>query len=127
MADSPAALELTFWRTLYRYLLSIVASLACGGAWTFLDLNFLHLGVLPTIITGVVALALGFFLMGYLWMALDLNRPLPPGVEESDRNTQLFILWIGIPLGVVAVCGFFALFAVVLAETVLRSGIPAAH
>ncbi|MFN2465610.1 MAG: hypothetical protein ABR598_05020 [Candidatus Dormibacteria bacterium] len=119
--------ELGFWRTLYRYLLSIVASLACGAAWYFFDIRVLHLGALAITFTGVLALALGFFLMGYLWLSLDVGRPAPEGVDEEERNTQLFLLWMGIPLGVVAVCGVFALVAVVLAGTVLRSGIPAAR
>ena len=124
MDEAPAALELTFWRTLYRYLLSIVASLACGGAWTFIDLNFLHLGVLPTIITGVLALALGFFLMGFLWLSLDLSRPVPEGVDEHDRSRQLAMLWWGIPLTVVGVCGVVMVLAVVVAGTVLNANIP---
>lgn len=122
--EAPPALELTFWRTLYRYLLSIVASLVCGAIWTFIDLNLLHLGVLPTIITGVIALALGFFLMGFMWLALEVNRPLPEGVDEQDRNTQLFVLWMGIPLAVVLVCGVVMVLAVIVAGTVLNANIP---
>jgi hypothetical protein len=128
--DNPALeeeqppLELGFWRTLYRYLLSIVASLAVGAAWWFLDTRVMHLSALAITFTGVLALALGFFLMGYLWLSIDLGRPVPDGVDADERNAQLFVLWLGIPLGVLAVCGVFALFAVLLAGTVLSSGIP---
>ncbi|GAC1331195.1 MAG: hypothetical protein NVSMB17_09090 [Candidatus Dormibacteria bacterium] len=80
--------------------------------------------MLATIVTGVIALALGFLLMGYLWMALDLNRPLPEGVDEHDRNLQLFMLWMGIPLAVVGVCAVVMILAVVVAGTVLNSNIP---
>jgi hypothetical protein len=133
VSDSPPveegrpALELGFWRTLYRYLLSIVASLACGAAWYFFDIKVMHLGALAITFTGVLALALGFFLIGYLWLSIDLGRPVPEGVDADERNAQLFVLWLGIPLGVVAVCGVFALFAVLLAGTVLSTGIPAPH
>jgi hypothetical protein len=118
------AVELTFWRTLYRYLLSIVASLACGAAWYFTGVRFLHLGVLGTIVTGVIALALGFLLIGYLWLAIDVGKPLPAGVDEQDRNTQLFVLWMGIPLGVLAICGLVMVIAVVVAATALHANIP---
>ena len=57
------AVELTFWRTLYRYLLSIVASLGCGFLWSITGARLLNLKVLPTIYTGVIALAVGFLLM----------------------------------------------------------------
>jgi hypothetical protein len=118
------AVELTFWRTLYRYLLSIVASLGCGFLWSITGARLLNLKVLPTIYTGVIALAVGFLLMGYLWLSLDLARPLPKGVDSSDRSTQLFILWLGIPLAVIGVCAVVAVIAVVLGATVLSSGIP---
>ena len=118
------ALELTFWRTLYRYLLSIVASLAFGAAWYFSGVRFLRLGVLGTIITGVIALALGFLAMGYLWLAIDVGRPLPEGVDEDERNAQLVILWMGIPLGVLAICGVVMVLAVVLAATAMHVNIP---
>lgn len=125
--EGPPPLELRFWRTIYRYLLSIVASLATGAAWYFTGIRFLRLGVLATIFTGVLALAVGFFLMGYLWLSLDLDRPAPKGVDEDERNTQLFMLWLGIPLAVLAVCGFFALVSVLIAATALRNGIPIPH
>jgi hypothetical protein len=121
--DTPAV-ELTFWRTLYRYLLSIVASLGCGFLWSVTGARLLHLQVLPTIYTGVIALALGFLLMGYLWLSIDLARPLPEGVDSSDRSTQLFVLWLGIPLGVIGVCAVVAVIAVLLGATILSSGIP---
>jgi len=120
-------LELTFWRTLYRYLLSIVASLACGFIWTNPGAKLLHLQVLPTIYTGVISLAIGFLLMGYLWLSIDLSRPTPEGLDEGQRNTQLFILWLGIPLAVIGVCAVVAVLAVLLGATVLNSGIPAPH
>ena len=50
----PSAVELTFWRTLSRYLVSIVASLACGFVWSITGARLLNLRVLPTIYTGVV-------------------------------------------------------------------------
>lgn len=118
------AVELTFWRTLYRYLLSIVASLACGATWYFTGVRFLRLGVLGTIVTGVIALALGFLLIGYLWLAIDVGRPLPKGVDEQERNTQLFVLWMGIPLGVLAVCAVVMVVAVLVAATALHTNIP---
>lgn len=120
----PPALELGFWRTIYRYLLSIVASLATGAAWYFAGIRFLHLDVLGTIFTGVIALAVGFFVMGYLWLSLDLSRPVPEGVDKDERDAQLFVLWLGIPLAVLAVCGFVALVSVLIAATALRDGIP---
>lgn len=122
--DDHPAVELTFWRTLYRYLLSIVASLACGAVWYFGGVKFLRLGVLGTIVTGVIALALGFLLMGYLWLAIDVGRPVPEGVDEHDRNTQLFVLWMGIPLAVLGVCAVVMVLAVVVAATVLHGNIP---
>jgi heme/copper-type cytochrome/quinol oxidase subunit 2 len=120
-------LELTFWRTLYRYLLSIVASLACGFIWTKTGARLLHLQVLPTIYTGVISLAIGFLLMGYLWLSIDLAHPAPEGLNEGERNTQLFILWLGIPLAVIAICAVVALLAVLLGATVLNSGLPGQH
>ena len=121
--EAPPAVELGFWRTLYRYLLSIVASLATGAAWYFTGIKFLHLGLVAIIITGVVALGIGFLLMGYLWLALDVGKPAPEGVDEQDRNTQLFVLWLGIPLGVLAVCGVVMLVAVLVANTALSGNI----
>ena len=118
------AVELTFWRTLYRYLLSIVASLACGAIWYFTGVKYLRLGVLGTIVTGVIALALGFLMIGYLWLAIDVGRPLPDGIDEHQRNTQLFILWMGIPLGVLGVCAIVMVVAVLVAATALHADIP---
>jgi heme/copper-type cytochrome/quinol oxidase subunit 2 len=115
--------ELTFWRTLSRYLVSIVASLACGFVWSITGARLLNLRVLPTIYTGVIALAIGFLVMGFIWLSLDLARP-ATGVDESERNRQLFVLWLGIPLAVIGVCAVVALIAVVLGATVLSSGIP---
>ena len=120
-------LELTFWRTLYRYLLSIVASLACGFIWTNTGARLLHLKVLPTIYGGVISLAIGFLLMGYLWLSVDLSRPTPEGLDERDRHLQLFILWLGIPLAVIGVCTLVAVLAMLLGATVLSSGIPASR
>ena len=122
--DERPAVELTFWRTLYRYLLSIVASLACGAAWYFTGVRFLRLGVLGTIVTGVIALAVGFLLIGYLWLAIDVGRPLPEGVDEQERNTQLFVLWMGIPLAVLGVCAIVMVLAVLVAATALHANIP---
>jgi hypothetical protein len=101
-----------------------VASLGCGAAWYFTGVRFLHLGVLGTIATGVIALAVGFLLMGYVWMALDLNRPVPEGVDEKAREMQLFVLWMGIPLAVLGVCAVVMVLAVVVAATALNSNIP---
>jgi hypothetical protein len=125
LPDEPQGppVELTFWRTLSRYLVSIVASLACGFVWSITGARMLNLRVLPTIYTGVIALAVGFLLMGFLWLSLDLSRP-APGVDESERRVQLFVLWLGIPLAVIALCALVALIAVVLGATVLSSGIP---
>src|ERR1700694_3803444 len=110
LPDDPKrpAVELTFWRTLSRYLVSIVASLACGFLWSISGARLLNLRVLPTIYTGVIALAVGFLVMGYLWLALDLSRPAPEGVDESDRKVQLFVLWLGVPLAVIFVCAVVA-------------------
>jgi heme/copper-type cytochrome/quinol oxidase subunit 2 len=118
--------ELTFWRTLSRYLVSIVASLACGFVWSITGARLLSLGVVPTIYTGVIALAVGFLAMGYLWLSLDLSQP-ASGIDASDRNVQLFILWLGIPLAVIGVCAVVGLIAVILGATVLSSGIPGPH
>ena len=101
-----------------------MASLGCGFLWSITGARLLHLKVLPTIYTGVIALAVGFLLMGYLWLSLDLARPLPEGVDSSDRSTQLFMLWLGIPLAVIGVCAVVAVIAVALGATVLSSGIP---
>jgi hypothetical protein len=125
LPDEPQGppVELAFWRTLSRYLVSIVASLAFGFAWSITGARLLNLKVLPTIFTGVIALAIGFLVMGFLWLRLDLSRP-APGVDEADRRTQLFVLWLGIPLAVIGVCAVVALIAVILGATVLSSGIP---
>ena len=125
LPDEPEAppVELTFWRTLSRYLVSIVASLACGFVWSITGARLLNLRVLPTIYTGVIALAIGFLIMGFLWLSLDLKRP-AAGVDKSDRRVQLFVLWLGIPLAVIGVCAVVALIAVILGATVLNSGIP---
>lgn len=120
---TPNPVELTFWRTLYRYLLSIVASLGCGFVWSITGARLLHLRVLPTIYTGVLALALGFLLMGYLWLSIDLSRATPEGVDEEERKTQLFVLWLGIPLGVIAICAVVAVVAVVIGATVYSTGL----
>lgn len=74
--------------------------------------------------TGVVALALGVVIAGYIWLSIDLSRPVPDGVDEQQRNYQLFILWLGIPLGVIVICGMVALLAVIISATVLSSGLP---
>ena len=77
-----------------------------------------------TIFTGVLALAVGVIIAGYFWLSIDLSRPAPEGVDEQSRNYQLFILWIGIPLAVIAVCAAVALLAILLSATVLSSGLP---
>ncbi|MEA2646838.1 MAG: hypothetical protein QOE92_1921 [Chloroflexota bacterium] len=123
--EERAPVELRFWRTIYRYLLSIVASLAAGFAWSMTGARFLNLGMLGTISTGVLALAAGILLSGYLWLTLDIGRPVPEGVDEQQRNTQLFVLWLGIPLAVLGICAIVGLVAIVLSATVLGSGLPA--
>jgi len=131
---APDPVELTFWRTLYRYLLSIVGSLACGAIWFGLTQGLVldrvtliprvfHLGPYGTIFTGVLALSVGFILMGYLWLSLDLSRPAPDDVDPQARRYQLFILWLGIPLGVMAICAVVAVAAVVVGATVYSSGL----
>ncbi len=80
-----------------------------------------------TIFTGVLALAVGVIISGYFWLSIDLSRPVPEGVDEQSRNYQLFILWIGIPLAVVAVCAAVAVVALLLSSTVLSSGLPGQH
>ena len=111
-AEPAPPLELPFWRTISRYLVSIVASLAAGGAWWLLGQQVLHLGFRATIYTGVVALALGFLLMGFLWLSIDLGAIPPEGVDVKGREYQLFFLWLGIPsivvvlLVVVAIAAF---------------------
>lgn len=124
--DEVAPVQLRFWRTIYRYLLSIVASLGAGFAWSMTGARLLNLHTLATIFTGVIALAVGFLVMGYIWLTLDIGRPVPEGVDEDARNTQLFMLWIGIPLAVLGVCALVALVAVLLSVTVLGSGLPGA-
>jgi hypothetical protein len=116
--------ELPFWRTLYRYLLSIVASLAAGFIWLETGARLLRLNTLGTMFTGVLALAAGVIIAGYIWLSLDLSRPVPDGVDEQQRNYQLFVLWLGIPLAVIGVCALVALLAIVLSATVLSSGLP---
>jgi hypothetical protein len=119
-----AHLELGFWGTLYRYLLSIVASLACGAVWYFTGIKHLHLNLIATIVTGVLALALGFIILGYLWLTLDLGRPVPVGVDADERNTQLVVLWLGIPIAVLLVCALVMVLALVVAATALNAPIP---
>ena len=80
-----------------------------------------------TIFTGVLALAVGVIISGYFWLSIDLSRSVPEGVDEQSRNYQLFILWIGIPLAVVAVCATVAVVALLLSSTVLSSGLPGQH
>ena len=126
-AEAPGPVELTFWRTLYRYLLSIVASLAAGFIWLQTGAQLLRLNVLGTMFTGVLALAIGVIAAGYLWLSIDLNKPVPAGVDERGRNAQLLILWLGIPLGVVLLCGIVALLAIVISATALNSGLPSQH
>jgi hypothetical protein len=125
--DDSGPVELTFWRTLYRYLLSIVASLAAGFIWLQTGAQLLRLNVLGTMFTGVLALAVGIIATGYLWLSIDLSRPVPAGVDERARNYQLLILWLGIPLGVVAVCAVVALLAILISATLLNSGLPGGH
>ena len=115
--------ELAFWRTLYRYLLSIVASLACGAAWWLLGVRLVHLGWRTTMFTGIVALSLGFLLMGYLWLSLDLSRPAPTDVDEREWSYQLFFLWLGIPAIVIGVIAFFAILALVIGPVVYPNGL----
>jgi hypothetical protein len=110
----------------------------CGGVWYGLTQGLrlprsargvviiprvLHLGVYPTILTGVLALGLGFLLMGYLWLSIDLSRPAPVGIDRNERELQLFILWLGVPLVVVLVCALVALIAVAVAHFALSSGL----
>ena len=116
--------ELSFWRTIARYLVSIVASLALGGVWWLAGMKLVHLGPRATIYSGVVALALGFVLMGFLWLSLDLGLPPPPGVDEKERSYQLFFLWLGIPLVVIFVIAMVAILALVLGPAVFSSGLP---
>jgi hypothetical protein len=94
-----------------------VASLACGFAW-FEATRFIHVGFYGTIFTGVVALALGFIVMGFLWLTLDIARPVPEGVDEGERNRQLFALWLGIPLGVLLICAVVGVAAIAIGAAV---------
>jgi hypothetical protein len=132
--SAPDPVQLTFWRTLYRYLLSIVGSLVCGGTWFGLTQGLsigkatlipqvFHIGLYVTIFSGVLALTIGFILMGYIWLSIDLSRPAPEGVDEKDRNYQLFVLWLGIPVGVMAVCALVAILAAVIGGTVYSTGL----
>ncbi|MDP9325200.1 MAG: hypothetical protein M3O87_01510, partial [Candidatus Dormibacteraeota bacterium] len=86
--------------------------------------QLLKLNVLGTMFTGILALALGVIISGYVWLSLDLSRPVPEGVDEQSRNYQLFVLWIGIPLAVIGVCALVALVAILISSTVLSSGLP---
>jgi hypothetical protein len=122
--EEPAPVELPFLRTLARYLVSIVASLVAGFIWLETGARLLHLRSLATMFTGVLALALGFLAMAYLWLSIDLSRPVPESIDESERNTQLLMLWLGIPLLVILICTVVAAVAVVLSLTVLRTGLP---
>lgn len=101
-----------------------MASLAAGFLWLNTGARLFRLNTLGTMFTGILALALGSFVAGYVWLSLDLNRPVPEGVDEYDRNRQLFILWIGMPLLVLAVCAVVALLAILVSATVLSSGLP---
>jgi hypothetical protein len=101
-----------------------VASLALGFAWLQTGAQLLKLNVLGTMFTGVVALAVGAIVAGYLWLSIDLSRPVADGVDEQSRNYQLFILWIGMPLLVIGVIALVALVAIVVSSTVLSSGLP---
>ena len=107
-----------------RYLLSILASLVLGGIWWGIGVRMLNLGVYATMFSGIAALALAFLLMGFLWLSIDLSRPVPEGVDEAARNYQLFILWIGIPAMVVALIGVVALLALVFGGSVFPRGVP---
>jgi hypothetical protein len=131
---APDPVELSFWRTLYRYLLSIVGSLVCGAIWFGLTQGLamgsvtliprvFHLGLYGTIFTGVLALSLGFILLGYLWLSIDLSRPAPDGVDAQARRYQLFVLWLGVPLAVMGVFALVAIAAVVVGATVYSSGL----
>jgi hypothetical protein len=82
-----------------------------------------HLGFLATIFTGIAALAVGFFVTGYLWLSLDLSRPAPPGVDDRQRSYQLFGLWLGLPMLVIGVLSVFAIIAVGIGATVYSNGI----
>jgi hypothetical protein len=125
MADSiePAPVELPFWRTFMRYLLSIVASLALGAAWWAVGVRMIHLDFRTTMYTGVVALALGFLLMGFFWLSLDLGQPTAAGVDEQARNYQLFFLWLGIPAIVTCVIALVAIASLLLGPVVFGSGL----
>jgi hypothetical protein len=83
-----------------------------------------HLGVYATIFTGVLALALGFLLMGYLWLSIDLSRPVPEGVDQQTRSYQLFFLWLGMPLVVIALFVVVAAVAILLGRIALPNGVP---
>jgi hypothetical protein len=104
-----------------------VASLALGFAWLQTGAQLLKLNVLGTMFTGVLALAVGAIIAGYTWLSIDLSRPAPEGVDEQARNYQLFILWIGMPLLVIAVIALVALAAIIISSTVLSSGLPGQH
>jgi len=102
-----------------RYLLSIAGSLAVGAAWWGVGVRTLHLGVYTTIFTGVLALALGFLAMGYLWLSIDLSRPAPEGVDEQARNTQLFVLWMGMPLIVILILAVVGALAILVGHLIV--------
>jgi hypothetical protein len=101
-----------------------VASLAAGFIWLQTGAQLFKLNVEGTIFTGVAALAVGAVIAGYVWLSIDLSRPVPEGVDEQSRNYQLFILWIGMPLLVIGVCALVALVAILISSTVLSSGLP---
>lgn len=120
--DAPGV-ELSFWRTIYRYLISIVASLTTGGIWWLVGVQLLHLGWRSIMFTGIVALALGFLLMGFFWLSLDLSRPAPPGVDERERGYQLFFLWLGIPGAVIGVIALVAVLTLLLGPLLYPHGV----
>ncbi len=68
----------------------------------------------------MLALLLGFVLIGFVWLSLDLSRAAPTGVDEQGRNYQLFLLWLGIPLIVLAVMLVVGILAIILGATALR-------
>jgi hypothetical protein len=80
--------------------------------------------VYTTIFTGVLALALGFLLMGYLWLSIDLTRPVPEGIDDQARNYQLFFLWLGVPLVVIAMLAVVAAVTILIGHIALPNGVP---
>ena len=73
--------------------------------------------------SGIAALALGFLLMGFLWLSLDLRRPVPEGVAPEARNYQLYLLWLGIPAVVIAVIALVAVLVLVMGGLAFPSGV----